>query len=251
MWADSPIVYWHQPKDDPPDICCLTAAGRRVGVEMKEWIDQEQIAHWKQHENIERGIQEALTPIDPNPAQHVAWVWLSAKPTRFQSLDAADFRAGFLRLVHEIDKRMPNERLWRSPQGFVHRDFSRYSALDRYLHWVQFFSTTHDTRAEDYWVRFPTMGGAFGERDLLRPLLTLLGELRVRYAHLVSATAFDEWCLLLHYTQAHRYNIWAETPFFGFDQIAAHAQRLLSSAPFPFARVFLHVSTEGKSYRLL
>ncbi len=58
-------------------------------------------------------------------------------------------------------------------------------------------------------------------------------------------------CLLLHYTQAYRYNIWAETPSFGFDDIAADAQKLLSCAPFPFGRVFLYVSTQGEAYRLL
>jgi hypothetical protein len=53
-FAGDPVQSWCQPKQDPPDVLCMTAAGRQAGLELTEWLDQGQITEAKGMETIRR-----------------------------------------------------------------------------------------------------------------------------------------------------------------------------------------------------
>jgi hypothetical protein len=39
-FADEAITSWEQTKADPPDVLCVTRSGRRIGVELAEWLNE-------------------------------------------------------------------------------------------------------------------------------------------------------------------------------------------------------------------
>jgi len=59
-FAEEPIREWTQPGQDPPDILCLTSSGRRIGVELGEWLNQRQMTEAKGREAIQDSILAAI-----------------------------------------------------------------------------------------------------------------------------------------------------------------------------------------------
>ena len=80
------------PFDKRPDIIALTASGKRIGVELKSWVNRDQITEARKQERIQENILKAIGEQPPNETQHIGNVWLSAKQVRFGARDAADFR---------------------------------------------------------------------------------------------------------------------------------------------------------------
>src|ERR1043165_8889828 len=49
-----------KPYDNRPDVICLTTIGRKIGIELKSWLNEDQIAEAKRHERIEDNLRQAI-----------------------------------------------------------------------------------------------------------------------------------------------------------------------------------------------
>src|SRR6266446_5896193 len=103
-FADEPIEDWDvveewyakralapppQPFDKRPDVIAVTSSGRKIGVELKSWINRDQITQARKQERIQENILKAIGEQPPNETKHIGVVWLSAKQVRFDTRDAA------------------------------------------------------------------------------------------------------------------------------------------------------------------
>ena len=117
-FAGEAIAMFEQPDDDPPDVLCTTSSGRRVGVELGEWLNEDQIHDAKGSEAIQRSILQAIGPQPPNDTENIYFAWLHPKPkARVKPADAQLFRTELFRLVGDVDARWDQEDDWQSPQG--------------------------------------------------------------------------------------------------------------------------------------
>jgi hypothetical protein len=54
--------------NDPPDILCTDEAGKRIGVELGEWINEKQMSESKRREAMENSYRAAVRSRDvPHP----------------------------------------------------------------------------------------------------------------------------------------------------------------------------------------
>jgi len=63
------------PFDKRPDIIALTASGKSIGIELKSWVNQEQITVARKQERIRKNILQAIDQ-PPNNTEHIRKVSL-------------------------------------------------------------------------------------------------------------------------------------------------------------------------------
>ena len=244
-FAGDAVQNWSQPKQDPPDVLCTTAAGRQVGLELTEWLDQGQIAEAKGMETIEESIRKAIRPEPPNNTEHIHFAWLLTLPrARVKPADAGMFRTELLQLVDEVDHRWDAEQFWQSPQGCWWTDFGRYPVLGKYLSQVHFFPRSafrnwSSTKGGQHWLTFPMRGGAYSEDSMVAALQDRLADKIQKYV--ARPDGLDEFDLLVHYDLAWVYNSPVETLTFKFADAARAGTDFIGDDPGAFDRIFLFV----------
>jgi hypothetical protein len=101
LFAGSPVRNWTQPLRDPPDIKCDLEDGRTIGVELTNWLDEQQIANARHHESKEDPFRRALFEV-PNKTQHFRLVWMNVKG-RLRMGDEAALKDEMTRLMAYLD----------------------------------------------------------------------------------------------------------------------------------------------------
>src|SRR6266852_3812006 len=48
-----------EPFDKRPDVICITSSGKKIGVELKSWVNREQITEARKQERIQENILKA------------------------------------------------------------------------------------------------------------------------------------------------------------------------------------------------
>jgi hypothetical protein len=266
-FAGEQIVEWKQPEDERefPDIVCTCASGR-VGVELGEWLHEDQIRAAKGREHIQKSILRAVGEQGENQTNNIHAIYLFPKPkARIKPTDAASFRSQLFRYIEEIDQRWPNERFWQSPQGYraSHEELASYPVLQKYLNGAHFDPSEryegqppHGHRikrrrpAGQNWIRFWMRGGSFSEDPMLQSLLELLSEKKEHYGG--SGTGFDHLCLIIYYHSAVIYNSPAETLHFKFPDAVQAAKQFIGDDPEPFDTILLFIAVnEGRVLKIL
>lgn len=198
---------WRQPDDDPPDVMFEDMEGRRVGVELKAWLNEEQIATAKRREAIERGILEAIGKQPPNEGKVISYVWLSPCSGKTPSKDEAGaFQNELLSLLKDCDddRRARQDKMVQQESV---TDFGRRSTLARYLDGVTLFPFSAIDPGKQDWIGFPFRGGAYSEKDMLAPLQDLISATWEKYRTLKEDKGFQRLVLLIHYdARAFQYN---------------------------------------------
>jgi hypothetical protein len=255
-FAGEAIGSWEQPDQDPPDILCLTASGRRIGVELGEWLNEEQIREAKGSEAIQDSILTAIGPQPTNDTENIYFAWLHPRPkARVKPADVPAFRSEILDLVREVDTRWESEPFWQSPQGCQYQEFAAYPAVGKYLRYVRFFPRLHyvgwppqgqmekRTWPEKCdWLIFPARGGAYSKEPMVNALLSIITKKIEKYEAKPPTVPLDEFHLLIHYNQAWVYNTPVETPFFKYKDAARAAVESVGDDSGPFSRIFLFLA---------
>ena len=83
LFAGEEVSSWLQPDQDPPDVLCRTSGGKLIGVELKTWANEGQIADARAEERRRDAILAALAPLPPNTTQNIAFSWLGLRPSVF------------------------------------------------------------------------------------------------------------------------------------------------------------------------
>jgi len=241
------------PYDKRPDVIAVTASGRRIGIELKSWVNREQIAKARRQERIQDNVLKALGKQPPNETRHIGWVWLSPKQVRFDAGDAANFRQQMFALLEHVDSSWPQEHGLRHCSQET-TDFSGFPILGKYLLRVQAEPAIRE-RFEINWIDFRPPGGFYSSKATLDTLSSSLIAHRSdeRYKDLRTEVGLDEVYLLVHYDfKAFAYNTPFDAPNFGFKEAAEFASSVLDGDGGYFDQVFLFHFLWGKeeAYRI-
>lgn len=266
-FADEPIQEWDvvdewygkralvtpsHPFDKRPDVIAVTTSGRKIGVELKSWVNQDQITKARKQERIQENILKAIGEQPLNETQHIGHVWLSAKEVRFDSADAARFRDEMFALIEKVDHNWSEEFGLRECSTDV-TDFTDSPTLGRYLQSVH---CAPRPQFETDWIHFPSPGGFYSPNEMRETLGSALLAHRSdeRYKDLRMNLGLDGIYLLVHYDfKAFAYNTPFAAPDFGFKEAATLAREWLAGDGGYFDRIFLFhfLCGEEDAYRIL
>lgn len=242
------------PFDRRPDIICVTSSGRKIGVELKSWVNQDQITKARKHERIQENILNAIEPQPQNETNHIGYIWMTAKQVSFDKSDAATFRQQMFELIEEVDNRWTQKPDWDQEQSHKVDNLSSFPILEKYLSRVAFHPRPY---FESHWITFPNRGGAYTPDDMLGTLAGALLAHRSdsRYKDIKTQVGIDESYLLVHYDfNSFAYNTPFAAPNFGFKDAADFARDdVLAGDGGVFDRIFLFnfLFGELEAYRIL
>lgn len=266
LFCGEKIIDWSQPADekDFPDVICTSKSGLKVGVELGEWLDEDQIRNAKGMDRIQSSILSAIGKQGINDTDNILFVWLLPKPkARIKPCDTNAFRHQLFQCLREHDKRWPRERFWNSPQGHAASgaDLEVYPVLAKYLTEVHMFpSMVFRGRPPDGrmvkkepwsgqdWIIFPARGGAFSEETMLHALFELLADKKEHYG---SGSGLAHLSLVVYYNSALLYCSPAEALDFTFENAAAAGRQFLADDPEPFQSIYLFEAVDaGRVFKL-
>lgn len=236
-----------KPFDKRPDIIALTASGKRIGIELKSWVNQEQIAEARERERIQDDILKAIGKQPPNETKNIGYVWLLPKHVRFDGRDVADFRDQLFRLIAKVDNQLGRRPASEQMSSLNVDRFEEFLLLERYLHRLRFIPVTR-SRASVRWIRFPDASRHYSPSEMLETLESSLRSHRrdERYQDLRVQAGLDEVYLLIHYDfKAFAYNTPFDAPNFGFKEAARFASSALEGNGGYFDRIFLFHCLSG------
>jgi hypothetical protein len=240
------------PFDKRPDIIALSASGKRIGIELKSWVNREQITEARKQERIQENILKAIGEQPPNETPHIGFVWLSAKEIRFDKRDAAEFREQIFRLIEQVNNSWPNKADWNQALFENVQDFASFPSLEKYLHSVEIHPRP---RFDADWIQFPSRGGAYSPNDMRQTLkrAILAHKNDERYKELKQRVGLDAVYLLVHYDfKAFAYNTPFDAPNFGFKEASEFAASIIDGDGGYFDRVFLFhfLAGQEEAYRI-
>jgi hypothetical protein len=126
-----------RPSCQPPHVICTTTSGRRVGVEICQWVHEYEMADSKLREKI---CQTILNAIGRPPMNRPKHFWLVVfHPKSKSQLSAGEhkaFRKAFFELIEYVDRAWPN--LEHRGRFYRARDLTTFKPLGKYLEAVSF-----------------------------------------------------------------------------------------------------------------
>ena len=170
-FAGERLSQWEQPEDERefPDITGKSVSGRRIGVELAEWLNEEDIATAIGKERSEASILEAIGEQGPNATGHIDHVWLTVKAgARVTRADAAAFRTEVFSLIDACDRRWLSERYWERGAVLGSSDLDAYPTLTQYLDGAKLWSREHHHWPEGVpWILFRARVDVFNQDTML------------------------------------------------------------------------------------
>lgn len=250
-FAGRPVVSI-QRGGDPPDFLCLDARGYRVGVELVEWINEDQTGPSKHLFKLERSYLDVIRSVDVQPPKNVGLIFMHAKDkVRLAPRDAEAFRNELYQFIHEIDEAWVVHPEWADPQGFDFTEFVGYPSLTQHLEGLCFYSRERfDFAFGLEWITFRGHGGAYTPEWMRDALLGSIRNKSAKYAKphnklKLQQQKLDEFYLLAYYDEAVLYNTPYDAPDFGFKEIGDLVAEELLRIPHPFDKVFLFSPLEA------
>ncbi len=243
-FAGERLDVWQQPEDesDFPDIIARSITGRKIGVELGEWINEDEMQAAKQKERREEAFLEAIGEQGPNPTQHIRFVWLHPKANaRIAPAARAAFRDQLFTCIFECDQRWPNERFWKRGHQLLGDELAAYPLLAKYLNAIKLWPADGE-KWQHNWIAFPLRVDTFDGETMWKPLREIVAQKIGHYA--ASSMGFDHLSLIVIYNQAWIYNSPAEMPLHSFDDAAAELRREIGDNHGAFDRVFLYIALE-------
>jgi hypothetical protein len=243
------------PFDKRPDIIAVTKLGKKIGVELKSWVNREQITAARKQERIGENIKGALGKLPLNPTQHIGYVTLYPKEVRFDGRHAADFREQLFRWIEDADCKLSHRPAWARNSSENPRDFPGFPLLEKYLNRIQ-VKPANVSRKDYHWIQTPSSTDFYSPntmREILKRAL-LAHRNDERYKDLRPHVGLDEVYLLVHYDfKAFAYDTRFDAPGFGFNEAANLAKETLNGDGGYFDRIFLFhfLSGQEKAERIV
>jgi len=254
-FAGEPIEDWKLADCDPPDIVCTAVSGKRIGVELGEWLHFGEMEAGKLREAIERQLLDAIGEPQPlNTSRHFDMVILHPRDrVRITtSRGKASFRAAMISLIADVDRRWPAERSWHYAPGCRIKDLSNWPPLDRYLESVHFHPGQSQWTEGINWILPAAHVFIFDNTTMITPLACLLSEKIAKYRTRPMATPCDELVLLVFFNQGVMYNPPIQTPRRTAEMVVDEVRKVLPQdhGPFSIGYLFLAPTPGARAFRL-
>lgn len=231
---------------DPPDFVCSEPRGRRVGIELTEWVHQRQIAASKPRHRARRSVATATVSVEIL-AGNVGRLQLFPKK-QLPEAAVAKFQRQLLEWTQSV------EQSWVTfadrttlDQGVPVRDFKECQLLQEHLAQIDVFPRTDERR-----VRIDVFegGGAFSTTSAVEALLTILSKKVRKYADLRESKLLDEFWLVIYYWQGYLHNSPYDSHGYGLREIAAQIHPIIRSDPGPFGRIYVYDVPKERIFQL-
>jgi hypothetical protein len=185
---------------DPPDFIG-TGTSARVGLELVEWLDGNQMTQAKRRESIRDKTLSLLrhgweTEYQPH---NFRGAFLETREQRIASTDAEGFRSEFFVCAADVDRawRNSDERFGNS---YYKTDFPDYPLLGKYLIGIRYIG------GEPHGLPWMDVSGDGGAFDPAQTVATLKNALDAKIGNYLqpekqlhlTAHRLDEFCLLVH-----------------------------------------------------
>jgi hypothetical protein len=239
-------VSW-QPGADPPDVLC-TSGTRRIGVELGEWLDEWQIAHWKTEERETESYSTIMWRAKTIALSQLNEVWM-VPLRRLESDNAAAFDREFFEFIEKLDREWPTHIDHDDPQGLDIEDFNGYPTLGRYLAGLECYSTERGAPAGE-WLNMYVHGAAYEPLDAVESLMKTFAKKCRMYQTLRADQLLDDLNLVLYYDQAWLYNTPYEGLNWGFRNVATVLRAVAAVEHGQFDRVFLLDAVNRRAERV-
>jgi hypothetical protein len=233
---------------DPPDVLCLDPIGNRIGVELTEWLNPEQIERSKHQYRLEESYLSVIRSRDEPLPAHFGFVLMATRDVRLAPEHGEKFRTELYRFLSQVDQDWNENPDWHdSPGGALFDDFHAYPVLAEHLVGLVLHSRRFGPGVD--WICFRPHGGAYSPEWMQNALLNNISNKIRRYSTPeASKRLLDErlsqFLLVAYYDQASLHNSPYDAPGFGFPEIGASLAAMLAGTSHPFHRVFLYSPVE-------
>ena len=243
-FADQPIMSWDKGAN-PPDILCHAFSGGRIGVELTEWVNTDQIASAKAEQDLHFPYLGIVRSEGVPPPENIESVTICAR--RKAPLTVSEqqrFRAELYGCIESAAAKLAPSNGRQSV--FVH-DLSGYPWLSKYVAWMELWPRPAvSRRTAARWVRFPARGGFYTPQPMVAALSENIQKKTERYSTLSREQALDELHLIVYYGSAILYNSPYAAPGFGIRDVAEVVGQALATNPGHFRKIFLFSPIEKK-----
>jgi hypothetical protein len=92
------------PGPNPPDFMCVDSVGVRIGVELSEWLHEDQIARERPAYRREREFLSVIDSRNVPPPKNIGNLWIFGRERiRLNPSDASQFRSQLYALIAHLD----------------------------------------------------------------------------------------------------------------------------------------------------
>jgi hypothetical protein len=250
------VVDWEQPEDEKefPDVICKTESGSRVGVELGEWLNQEEISARKSMARLERSFLDAIGEQGENQTNNIGVIVLSPARKSIKSAEKEIFRSQLFSYIKEVDRRWQDEEFWQGRDGYraPNSELTGFPLLKKYLTEIHFYPSKWEKRWREgqNWIMVPCLARWVSEETMLQTFLKLLCDKTTHYGR--SGTGFDYLTLVIYYDRAVLDLSPAETRYFKFEDLVLEAGSHATSIKHPFNGIFLFIALDnGRVLRIV
>lgn len=234
-FAGVEIGKWSLAEFDPPDVICLTASGRRIGVEICQWAHPGEMKAGKVRERIEQRLLAAVGTPQPINTSKNFWlaVFFPRPKAQIAPREYLIYRKSLFQLIEHVDQAWPTKH-----HGPDHRftALHHFPPLEKYLQLIIFAPGEGMTSGAD-WIVPVNHVDTFDSRTMVDPLLVQLKK-KVHRCRALK-TPCNEVHLVVAYDQALGYCSPIATPQRRISEIAKEASVALAAISHPFTRAFL------------
>jgi len=185
---------------DPPDFIGAGTSAR-VGLELVEWLDGNQMSQAKRREAIRDQILSLLRRDWESQyrPQNFRGAFLETRQQRVSTVDAEGFRSEFFACAADVDRAWPSND-GRFGNSYYQNDFPSYPLLGKYLVGIRYMG------GEPHGFRWMDVSGDGGAFDPAQTVATLKNALDAKIGNYIqpekqqhlTTHRLDELCLLVH-----------------------------------------------------
>jgi len=218
--------------EDPPDFICENDKNRKIGIELVEWLHEDQTTRSRALEDLEDIIRQTAFP--DNVRDYLSNHGVSIFPVSEKFPSKSDRSRFINELIDILNQFLLTPQEEHEEENWLN-DFRSHPKLQKYITGIYIYASRLPLGIE--FVR----GGDYSPKDAIQALFKRLNN-KINYANyknLKSKLRLSDFYLIVHYSMAMIYN----SPFTGVEQdihsIAESARKKLLNNNGPFDKIFL------------
>jgi hypothetical protein len=229
-------VFCEQCSKDPPDIICVNNKNRRIGVELVEWLHEDQTTRSRAFEDLEKRIRQEAFP--DNVKDYLKNHDVSIFPVSDKFPRKSDRSRFISELIDILNQFILRQEEWEEENWL--NDFRSHPKLEEFITTISIYRTRLPLGIE--FVR----GGDYSPKAAMDALFERLNNKinHENYKNLKSKLRLNDFHLIVYYSMAMIYN----SPFTGIEQdihsIVEYARKKLLKNQGPFDKIFLFYALE-------
>jgi hypothetical protein len=227
---------------DPPDVLCATRSGKKIGVELASWNENEQVKWPKTRKSFEDGYLRIIESANHARPDRIGWVWLHPKRRQVKPEEVSQFCEELYEFLARENSLSDPE--WDQPLGAAVQNFIGFPVIADYLDnlWIFPRRKLESLQPGHDWIKFENSGAISAPSWILgavvEQILAKIAGYEDRNLHVRHA--LDELHLICRYSeQALLADVALGASRFDFAAFALGVAGALANEHGVFNRIFL------------